>query len=53
LGTINKGDEATYDCWEFHVDPADRMDPDPYTLDGFIKQHISDEGKEAIAKMIR
>lgn len=53
LVIISKGDEPNYDNWDFRVVATDRYEPDPYNLDGFIKQYLSLESKDAVAKMVR
>ena len=53
LVVVNRGDEAKYDNWDFPIEARKRADPDPYNLDGFIKQYLSAESKDAVAKMVR
>lgn len=53
LVIINKGDEDNYDEWEFLVESRDRSEPEPYNLDGFIKQYLTSESRDTVAKMVR
>ncbi|WP_298329948.1 hypothetical protein [Asticcacaulis sp.] len=53
LVVVKKGDELDYEAWEFPVEISNSTEPDPYNLDGFIKQYMSPESKDAVAKMVR
>ncbi|MFK0299576.1 hypothetical protein ACIQTU_10185 [Brevundimonas sp. NPDC090276] len=53
LVVVPKGEEGNYDAWEFSVLAADKIEPHPDNLDGFIKQYMSAESKDAVAKMVR
>lgn len=52
LVVVMKGDEDKYDNWEFQFF-ASRIEPDPDNLDGFIKQYMSAQSKDAVSKMVR
>ena len=53
LVVVNAGQEAKYENWEFPFEAFQRHEPDPYTLDGFIKRYLSPEARDAVAKMVR
>ena len=53
LVVIPTGKESNFDAWDFRVETAHRHEPDPYNLDGFIKQYLSSEARDQIAKMVR
>ncbi|WP_156034130.1 hypothetical protein [Bosea sp. 117] len=53
LIVIGREREEDYDSWRFIFDEAVKNNPDPENIDGFIKQYISNNGKEVISKMIR
>ncbi len=53
LVVVPKGEEGNYDAWDFSVLAAQKYDPHPDNLDGFVKQYMSAESKDAVAKMVR
>lgn len=53
LIVVTTGNENDFESWEFPVVVTQRIEPDPYNLDGFIKQYMSDESKDSVAKMVR
>lgn len=53
LVVINKNDEKNYDNWDFQIEAAERYEPELYNLDGFVKQYLSSEGRDAVSKMVR
>lgn len=49
---VKRGHEALFDSWSFEVYPV-WSDPEYYNLDALIRQYISSEGKDTVAKMVR
>lgn len=53
LISICKGDEATYELWTFEEVIDVRNEPEPDNVESFIKQYMSPDSKDKIAKMVR
>jgi hypothetical protein len=53
LVVIDKGNENNYEQWQFLVESRVRNQPEPYNLNGFIKQYLTPESLDAVAKLVR
>ena len=52
LVEVPAGGEGNFEKWDFTYEP-DSEGPSPFNQDTFVKQFISEAGKEKISKMVR
>jgi len=52
LVTVCAGHEASFDDWEFLVDP-ERNEPDSQNLNGLLARCLSEDGKARVRRMVR